>query len=90
MTSPREQPTPFEPTPPQEIFAAYTWSTGHLCYRCGRGDVETTPIGRLMSNDAALDVPACPSCVLLLERQRETAAHRYGWTYQPGTPVDHR
>jgi hypothetical protein len=88
MTSPRKQSAPFEPTPPQEIFAAYTWTTGRRCYRCGRVDVETAPVGRLMSSNPAVDVPACPSCVLALERMRETAAQRYGWPYHPGTPAE--
>lgn len=79
---------PDEMTPVAVIITAYTWTMGPPCYRCGRNEVETASVGRILSSDTAVDVPACPSCVLLLERRRETAARRYGWPYAPGTPAE--
>lgn len=84
------QQEPLEPTAAEEIFAVYTWTTGGVCYRCDRADVETAVVGSVGPDDGTVEVKACPSCVLLLERDRERAAHRYGWPYEPGTPVERR
>lgn len=81
---------PPEPTPADEIFAVYTWSLGGTCYRCGRNDVETAAVGSVQPAEGPVEVSACPSCVLRLERDRERAAHRYGWPYEPGTPAECR
>ena len=81
----------FEPTPAEQVFAAYSWSLDRPCYRCGRDDVETATVGAVSPDpDEAIDVPACPSCVLALERDREAAARRYGWPYKAGTPAEDR
>lgn len=81
---------PSNPTPAAEVLAAYEWTFGPACFRCGRADVDTAPVGQVLPEDGAVEVPACPSCTLVLERHREDAAERYGWSYRPGTPADER
>jgi hypothetical protein len=77
-----------EPTPAGDVFAAYEWSRKGPCYKCGRTDVDTAPVGCINPEAGPVNILACPSCLLLLERQREAAAARYGWPYVPGTPAD--
>lgn len=76
---------PAERTPAPTVIAAYTWTPGGTCYRCRRGGVETAEVGHLPHRS----VSACATCVLLMEREREEAAARYGWPYAPGTPAPH-
>lgn len=76
-------------TPVADVLSAYLWTPGATCYRCGRSDVETATVGQVTPMPGAVDVPACPSCVLVLERERESTARRYGWPYRPGTPCEH-
>jgi len=76
-------------TPVEEVVASYTWIDGHSCFRCRRSDVPTARVGQLLPGGGPIDVQACPSCTIVMERQREVAAHRYGWPYHPGTPTAH-
>jgi hypothetical protein len=73
-------------TPIAEIIAAYSWTTGSTCFRCG-AEVETAPVGWLVIDEELLAVDGCPTCAVVMERERELAALRYGWPYAPGTPV---
>ena len=70
-------------TPAPTVIAAYTWRTSGTCFRCGRSEVETAEVGYL----AHRSIAACATCLLVMERHREAAAHRYGWPYVPGTPA---
>lgn len=72
-------------TPIAEIVAAYDWTPG-TCFRCG-AEVETAPVGWLTIDEELLAVDGCLTCAVVMERERERAADRYGWTYAPGTPV---
>jgi hypothetical protein len=65
------------------IEAAYTWAPGS-CYRCRRQQEKTAVVGRLPTLPQPAEVRACLDCVLILEYDRERAAHRYGWPYVPG------
>lgn len=68
--------------PAPVVFAAYSWALSGPCFRCSRAGVETAEVGRLPH----AGVRACATCVLVMERERERAALRYGWPYVPGTP----
>lgn len=72
-------------TPAEDVIAAYEWAEGR-CFRCGRPDVPTAAVGSLPQETGTVEVRACEACVLVLERDRERAALRYGWPYAPGTP----
>jgi hypothetical protein len=76
------------PTRLTAIIAAYAWERGRTCYRCARDDVETATVAALHQEGRTLPVPACPSCVIVLEREREREARRFGWPYRPGSTVD--
>lgn len=73
---------PDSPTPAPAVIAAYSWTPASACFRCGRSGVETAEVGYLPHRS----ISACATCVLLMEREREAAAERYGWPYAPGTP----
>jgi len=73
-------------TPIAEIISAYEWTLGSSCFRCG-AEVETAPVGWLTIDEEPLAVDGCLTCAVVMERERESAAHRFGWTYAPGTPV---
>jgi hypothetical protein len=74
-------------TPAEDVVAAYEWETG-ACYRCGRVGCPTAAVGTLQQESGTVQVRACERCTLLLERERERAAQRYGWPYSPGTPAN--
>lgn len=77
------------PHPPSDsagtriVIAAYEWSPGD-CYRCARHDENTAALGRLPHGGEKVEVRACVGCVIALERERQAAAERYGWPYEPG------
>lgn len=71
--------------PVELVVAAYEWVLGGRCFKCARAGVHTAAVGHLPIG-AGEAIWACATCTLLMERDRELAAARYGWPYQPGTP----
>jgi hypothetical protein len=70
-------------TPTTAVLAAYQWALGN-CFRCSRRGTYTAVVGELRRESDRVAVRACMACVLRLERDREQAARRYGWPYEPG------
>lgn len=69
----------------EEILACYTWEPGHSCFRCARGDVDTTHIDTLIPRSGeAHPLRACRQCTLRIEHERRRERERMGEMYEPG------
>lgn len=68
-----------------EVLACYAWEAGHSCFRCARGNVDTTHIDTLTPRSGEPHpLRACRQCTLRIEEEQRLALERMGEEYEPG------